>query len=182
MSWNMDPVHSEILFSVRHLMVSKVRGQFDKFEMTIDLSEDNPADSTVEVKIDAASINTSEEERDGHLKSPDFLDVQNHPYLYFKGKRIEVLDDNKAKLIGDLTIRDMTNEVTLDVEYLGQPLNPYGFTIAGFEANTLLERKDWELTWNVHLHTGGVLVGDRIDINIQLEFTKQDQSESEATA
>ena len=90
-----------------------------------------------------------------------------------------MLDDNKAKLIGDLTIRDMTNEVTLDVEYLGQSLNPYGFTIAGFEANTRLERKDWELTWNVPLDTGGVLVGDRIDINIQLEFTKQDQPESE---
>ena len=182
MNWNMDPAHTEILFSVRHMMISKVRGQFDEFSVSFEGDEDHPADVKVEVVIEAASINTREDQRDTHLKSPDFLDAENYPQLYFKSKRVELSDDRKAKLYGDLTIRGMTREVVLDVEYTGQSKSPYGFTSVGFEATIRLSRKDWDLTWNVPLETGGWLVGDEVDISIQLELIKQEQDEAESVA
>ncbi len=173
MAWQIDTAHSHIQFSVRHMMISKVRGEFTKFSGTVNLDEANPAASTVDLKIEAASIHTRDEQRDGHLRSADFFDAENHPYLTFKSTSVNVTDSNHAKLNGDLTIRGVSNPVTLDVEYQGQSKNPWGITIAGFEATTKINRKDWGLTWNAVLETGGIAVGDEVSIDIELELTKQ---------
>jgi polyisoprenoid-binding protein YceI len=180
MSWKIDPAHSEINFTVRHMMISNVRGRFEKLSGTVDFVEDNPTRSTVDVQIEVASINTKESARDTHLKSPDFFNAEKYPYLTFKGKKAEVLDANHGQVTGDLTIRDVTKEVVLDVEYSGQAKNPWGLVSAGFSATTVINRKDWGLTWNVGLETGGVLVGDEIKINIEVEIVKQAESEKEA--
>jgi polyisoprenoid-binding protein YceI len=162
------------------MMISKVRGRFENFSGNINFDENNPTSSTVKVEIDAASINTRVDDRDNHLRSADFLDVENHPTLTFVSKRIEVTGDNSGKLIGDLTIRDVANEVVLDVEYAGQAKSPWGMTSAGFSASTKINRKDWGLEWNAPLETGGFLVGDTITIDIELELVKQPETEKEA--
>jgi polyisoprenoid-binding protein YceI len=180
MTWQIDSVHSRVAFSVRHMMISKVRGRFENFSGVIDFDENNPTDSTVNVEIEAASINTRAEDRDNHLRSADFLDVENHPTLTFVSKRVEVTSDNSGKLIGDLTVRGVTNEVVLDVEYAGQAKSPWGTTSAGFSATTTINRKDWGLEWNQTLETGGVLVGDKISIDIELELIKQPETEAAA--
>jgi polyisoprenoid-binding protein YceI len=182
MAWQIDPSHSEIQFSAKHLMISTVRGRFHKFSATVDADEQNPTAAQVDVQIEAASIDTRDEKRDGHLRSPDFLDVENFPYLTFKSTRVERIDESHGKLIGNLTIRDVIREVTLDVEYSGQAKTPWGTTSAGFSASTKINRKDWNLNWNVALETGGWLVGDQITINIELELVKQvEQPVDEAT-
>ena len=176
MAWQIDSAHSHIQFSVRHMMLAKVRGEFDKFSGTITLDEANPAASTVDVQIEAASINTREAQRDGHLKSPDFFDAATYPYLTFKSKRVDVKGASNAIIIGDLTIRDVTKEVALKVEYMGQSKTPFGTTNAGFEATTKINRKDFGLTWNAVLETGGVAVGDEISVSIDLELVKQPEA------
>lgn len=173
MSWQIDPSHSEINFTVRHMMITNVRGRFEKFSGTVDFDEKNPVQSKIEVQIDTASINTKDPQRDGHLKSPDFFEVEKYPYATFKSKRIVVVDSHHGHVVGDLTIRDVTNEVVLEVEYSGQSKSPWGTTSAGFNATTTINRKDYNLTWNQSLETGGVLVGDEIKINIELELIKQ---------
>ncbi|NLX10082.1 MAG: YceI family protein [Chloroflexi bacterium] len=181
MAWQIDNAHSSINFTVRHMMIANVRGEFESFSGTIDLDEQTPANTTVDVQIEAASINTRENRRDEHLRSGDFLNAAEYPYLTFKSKRVEVLDDSHARLIGDLTIRGVTHEVVLDTEYVGQAKSPWGTTSAGFNASTKISRKDWDLNWNQALETGGVLVGDEIKINIELELVKQEESQ-EASA
>jgi polyisoprenoid-binding protein YceI len=181
MSWKIDSAHSEINFSVRHLMVSNVRGRFERFSGVVNFDEENPQNSSVEVQIEAASINTREPQRDAHLRSPDFLNADQFPYLTFKSKRIEVLDDSHGRIIGDLTIRDVTREVVLDVVYNGKVKSPFGFTTAGFSASTKINRKDWGLVWNVALETGGVLVGEEINIQIEVELIREQETE-QATA
>lgn len=178
MSWKIDPAHSEINFTVRHMMISNVRGRFEKFDGLLEFDETNPERSFVEVKIDAASISTRDAQRDGHLRSPDFLDVENFPYLTFKSTRVEMIDSNRARIYGDLTIRDVTREVVLDVEYAGQSKSPWGTTSAGFTASTRINRKDWNLTWNVALETGGWLVGEEIKIDLEMEVVKQAEMEA----
>jgi polyisoprenoid-binding protein YceI len=173
MSWQIDPAHSEIQFSVRHMMISKVRGSFEQFSGVVDLDEQHPENTSIDIQIEAGSINTREAQRDGHLKSPDFLDADAYPHLHFKSKRVEVTGDSQARLIGDLKIRDVTKEVALDVEYAGQAKSPWGATSAGFSGRTKINRKDWGLTWNQALETGGVLVGDAVDITIELELVEQ---------
>ncbi len=180
MTWQIDSAHSHVAFSARHMMISKVRGRFEKFSGSINFDENNPAASMVDVEIDAASINTREEQRDGHLRSPDFLDVENHPTLTFKSKRVEQTGSDAGKLIGDLTIRGVTKEVTLDVEYAGQAKSPWGTTSAGFSGTTAISRKEWGLEWNQALETGGVLVGDKVRIDIELEIVKQPEAEAVA--
>lgn len=182
MSWKIDPAHSEITFSVRHLMVSNVRGRFERFSGVVNFDEENPQNSSVEVQIEAASINTREPQRDAHLRSPDFLNAEQFPYLTFKSKRIEVLDDSHGRIIGDLTIRDVTREVTLDVVFNGKVKSPFDMMTAGFSASTKINRKDWGLVWNVALETGGVLVGEEVNIQIELELIKELQSEQAAAA
>jgi polyisoprenoid-binding protein YceI len=181
MAWVIDSAHTEVNFAVRHMMISNVRGQFQKVNGTVEFDEANPATSKVDVQIEAASVNTKEEKRDTHLKSPDFFDAEKYPYLTFKSKRVEVKDAHHGYLIGDLTIRDVTREVTLDVEYNGSAKSPWGTTSAGFSAKTTIKRKEWNLNWNVALETGGWLVGDDIHITIELEIVNQPEAVSAET-
>jgi polyisoprenoid-binding protein YceI len=180
MSWKIDPAHSEITFSVRHMMITNVRGRFEDFSGTVEFDEQNPANTTVDVQIAANSISTRDPKRDAHLKSPDFLNADQYPYLTFRSRKVELVDATHARLIGDLTIREATRPVTLDVEYNGQSKSPWGATSAGFSARTTLNRKDWDLTWNVALETGGWLVGDEMTVNIELELIKQLEAEAVA--
>ncbi len=178
MTWTIDTAHSEINFTVRHMMISNVRGQFERFTGTVDFVEENPAQSSVDVQIEAASINTREEKRDAHLRSNDFLAADQYPYLTFKSKRVEVVDETRGKIYGDLTIRGVTKPVVLDVEYSGMAKSPWGTMSAGFSATTKISRKEWGLEWNAALETGGVLVGDEIKINIELEIVQQPEAEA----
>ncbi|TAK34235.1 MAG: polyisoprenoid-binding protein [Chloroflexota bacterium] len=180
MSWQIDPAHSQIQFSARHMMISNVRGRFDSFTGSVEFDEADPTRSSVEVQIDAASINTREPQRDAHLKSPDFLDAEKYPYLHFKSTRIEKVDDTHGRIVGDLTIHGVTRPVVLSVEYAGQAKSPWGTVSAGFDATTKISRKDWGLTWNHALETGGFLVGDELTISIELEIVKQAESVTEA--
>jgi polyisoprenoid-binding protein YceI len=173
MSWTIDTAHSEVNFTARHMMISNVRGRFEKFSGTVDFDEANPANTKVRVEIDAASIYTREPQRDGHLRSADFFNVEQYPVITFQSKRVELLDERRARLIGDLTIRDVTREIALDVEYSGMSQSPWGTTNAGFTASTQINRKDWGLTWNVALETGGWLVSDEIKIDLDLEIIRQ---------
>lgn len=181
MAYQIDSAHSQIQFTVRHMMISKVRGHFQKFDGSVNLDEQNPARTTVDVRIDAASIDTRDEQRDTHLKSPDFLNAEQYPYITFKSTQVDVIDDHHARLTGDLTIRDITHPVIMQVEYNGSAKSPWGTTSYGFNGHTTINRKDWNLTWNVALETGGVLVGDDINIDIELELVKQ-EAEAEKLA
>ncbi len=172
MTWQIDSAHSHIYFTARHMMISKVRGQFESFSGTVNYDEENPTRTTVDIHIDAASLNTKEAQRDGHLKSPDFLDVANYPVVRFQSTKVEQTSNDSGKLYGNLTIRDITKPVVLDVEYAGQAQSPWGTVSAGFSASTSINRKDWGLNWNQALETGGVLVGDKIQIEIELELVK----------
>ncbi len=172
MGWKVDYAHSQIEAVVRHMMISNVKGHFTKFTVDANIDEDNVHLSQLEARIEAASLDTKMEQRDAHLKSADFLDVEKYPYITFKCKRIEQLGENHGHVIGDLTIKDVTREVVLEVEYLGQAKSPWGTTNAGFTATTKVNRKEWGLNWNAALETGGWLVGDEVKINIEVEFTK----------
>ena len=176
MTWTIDSAHSEIYFSVRHMMISNVRGQFQKFSGTIDFDETNPANTTVAVQIDVASLSTGDEKRDAHLKSADFFDAEHYPHLTFHSTRIDVKDKTHAVLYGDLTIRNVPHEVALDVEFNGLAKSPWGTTNAGFSAKAQIKRKNWGLNWNVALETGGWLVGDDVHISIDLEIVKQPET------
>ncbi|GAB4209123.1 MAG: YceI family protein [Roseiflexaceae bacterium] len=170
MAWQIDNSHSQIEFTVRHMMVSKTRGRFEQFTGTIEGSEDNVAAAKVDVTIDVNSINTRDERRDGHLKAADFFDAENHPTITFKSTRVDVVNDRYATLVGDLTIRGVTREVALAVEFAGKAKSPWGTTSAGFSASTTINRKDFGLVWNQTLETGGLLVGEDISIEIELEL------------
>ncbi len=182
MAWVIDSAHTEVNFSVRHMMISNVRGQFQKVNGTVEFDENNPANTWVDLQIEAASVNTKEEKRDAHLKSPDFFDAEKYPYLTFKSKRIDIKDATHAVVYGDLTIRDITKEIALDVEYNGQSKSPWGTTSAGFTARAQIKRKYWNLNWNVALETGGWLVGDDINISVELEIVRQPEAVPEALA
>lgn len=173
MAWQIDSAHSHVQFSVRHMMISTVRGRFNTFSGTVEFDEDNPTSSTVDVVIDVASIDTREQQRDDHLRSPDFFDAANFPDMMFKSKRIEQTGGKNGRMIGDLTIKDITKEMTLDVEYAGQAKSPWGTTNAGFSASGSVDRKEFGLNWNQVLETGGILVGDTIKIDIEVELIKQ---------
>ncbi|MFZ6027718.1 MAG: YceI family protein [Chloroflexota bacterium] len=181
MSWNLDPAHTEITFSVRHMMVSNVRGRFERFEADVNANEEHPEQSHISVQIDAGSIDTREAQRDAHLRSADFLDAENFPHITFRSTRIEPLSDHHGKMYGDLTIRDVTRPVVLDVDYNGQYQNPWGMMVAGFSAVTSISRREWGLTWNVALEAGGWLVGDEIKISIEVELNKQPVAAPEPT-
>jgi polyisoprenoid-binding protein YceI len=170
--WKIDPGHSRITVVARHLMVSKVRGTLDRFEGTIHIAE-RPEDSWVEVSIDAASVNTANPPRDEHMRSPDFLDVENHPKIEFRSSGTEVTGDNRLRVLGDLTVRGTTRPVELDVEYLGLTTDPWGNTRAGFTATTELHREEWGMTWNQALETGGVLVGPTLQVELDIQAIRQ---------
>jgi polyisoprenoid-binding protein YceI len=154
------------------MMVSTVKGRFTGLTGTIFDNAEDPTLSSVQVEIDPTSITTGDAKRDGHLRSPDFFDVERFPTIAFKSKRIEGTRD-EFKLTGDLTIRDQTREVTLDVTLNGLGVSPYGQTVAGFSGHTKLNRRDFALNWNVALEAGGVLVGDQFKLEVEIEAVKQ---------
>jgi polyisoprenoid-binding protein YceI len=180
MTWQVDKSHSHINFTARHMMISKVRGEFNNYDLEVNFDENNPAATTVNAVIYIDSINTRDEQRDGHLRSPDFFNAAQYPVMTFKSKKVVQDSPNSGKLIGDLTIRDVTREVVLDVEYSGVIKSPFGSTSAGFSTKTAIDRKDWGLTWNVALETGGLLVSDQINIEIELELVKVIEKVAEA--
>ena len=182
MAFQFDKSHSAILFSVRHMMVSKARGQFEKFDVQVNLDEANPSNTTVLATIDAASINTRDEQRDAHLRSADFLTINVEPQLVLKRTRVEQTSKSTAKLHGNLTIKDVTRPVVVDVEYLGKSQSPWGQSVYGFEGSAKINRKEFGLVWNVALETGGVLVADEINVEIALEVVKQPEEQAVATA
>ncbi len=182
MNWQIDSAHSHIQFTVRHLMFSKVRGTFKEFSGTVDFDEENPAQSTVEVIIDVASLDTGAADRDGHLRSPDFFNVAEYPQAIFRSTRIESKDGRRGRLTGDLTIKDITRKVAVDVTFLGSEKSPWGASTAHFEGSTTIDRRDWGLTWNQALESGGVLVGDNVQIDVELELVKVPQEEAVVAA
>jgi len=171
-TWNIDAAHSGINFSIRHMVVSKVRGRFAKYSGALSLDDEDLTRSFVEATIDASSIDTGTEQRDAHLRSPDFFDVEKFPELRFRSQRIEKLDGDRYRVVGELTIRDVTREVSLDVEYGGRAKDPWGNERIGFVAKAALDRKDFGLGWNQVLEAGGVLVGDRVDIELEVQAVK----------
>ncbi len=169
--WVLDPSHSELLFKVKHLMIANVKGEFRKFDVIVE--GDDFAKSKVEVRIDAASVYTNEENRDKHLKSPDFFDVENHKELIFKSREITKTGDNNYKMTGDLTIKGISKEVLVDAEFEGTNKDPWGNEKAAFSISSRINRKDWDLNWNAVLETGGMLVSDEVRIEGDLQFIKQ---------
>ena len=170
--WEIDTVHSGVSFTVRHMVIAKVHGQFTKWTGTLDLDTTNLTASKVEVKIEAASIDTRDAQRDGHLRSPDFLDAEKHPYIEFRSKRVEDAGAKKYKVYGDLTIRGVKREVVLDAAFGGEGKDPWGSQRVGFEATAKIDRKDFGLQWNTALEAGGFLVGDVVDVTLELEAKK----------
>ena len=176
MTWQIDSAHSNIYFTARHMMISKVRGQFETFGGTINFDPENPQNTTVDIQIDVTTVNTKDEQRNGHLKSPDFFDAENFPTATFKSTKVVQESEDEGKLYGELTVRGVTKEVVLDVEYAGIAKSPWGSTSAGFSASTTLNRKDFGLNWNQALETGGVLVGEKIKLEIELELIQQTET------
>ncbi len=167
--WQIDRAHSDIFFTVRHMVISKVRGRFQKWEGTFLYDPENPASSRVDITIDAASIDTNEPKRDAHLRSADFLNAEKHPNLTFKSTRVTPKGSDKYLLAGDLTIRDITKPVTIEVEHLGQAKDPWGQQKVLFSGKVTIEREAFGATWNQALEAGGVLVGKNVDIDIEIQ-------------
>lgn len=172
-TWNLDPVHSVAEFKVKHMMISNVKGQFTGLKGFLYLDEADVAGSSVEASIDAASINTRDAQRDAHLKSADFFDAEKFPTLSFKSTKVRPDGDDELKVAGDLTIHGVTRSVTFAVEGPTAPgKDPWGNTRIGLSAVTKINRKDFGLTWNAALETGGILVGDEVTITLDVQFVK----------
>lgn len=169
--WVLDPSHSELTFKVKHLMITNVKGEFRKFNATID--GDDLSRAKISAVVDAGSISTNDENRDTHLKSADFFDVENHTELLFEGRTLEKTDDTNYRLKGQLRIKGVSRDVVLNVEFGGINKDPWGNEKAGFSLNGTINRKDFGLNWNAALETGGVLVSDEVKINGDLQFVKQ---------
>ena len=167
-TWNLDTTHTDVIFAAKHMMVTTVRGKFATVSGSLQLDPENPTAATGSFTIDAASLNTGVEQRDGHLRSPDFFDVQNHPEITFVSTSVVAKGGDDYAVTGDLTIRGTTRPVTLDVEYLGLFASMGGARRAGFHATTKINREDWGLTWNVGLEAGGWLVGKDVKLEIDL--------------
>lgn len=167
-TWNIDPSHSEVSFTVRHLMVSKVRGSFSGVSGSFVVADDVKVNATV----DATTLNTRDENRDGHVKSADFFDVENHPTWTFVSTAVTGTGSD-LKLTGDLTLRGVTKSITFDVDFLGVNTDPWGNTKAGFEAKAEINRKDFGMEWNAALETGGVLVGEKVNIELDIQAALQ---------
>lgn len=166
--WTIDAAHSEIGFSVKHMMISKVKGSFTSFDATVEANEEDLNDALIDFKIDVASINTNNTDRDNHLRSADFFDAEKFPHITFKANDI-VKKGDEYELTGDITIKDVTRPATFEVEYGGKGTNPWGVEVVAFSAEGKVNRKDFGLTWNQALETGGVMVGEDIKISLALE-------------
>jgi polyisoprenoid-binding protein YceI len=169
--WVLDPSHSELTFKVRHLMITNVKGEFKKFQAEID--GDDFAKAKITATVDASSISTNDDNRDGHLKSPDFFDTANHNIILFNSTSVKKNGNEDYKLYGLLTMKGTSREITLDVEFGGINKDPWGNEKTGFALSGTLNRKDWGLNWNAALESGGVLVSDEVKISGELQFVKQ---------
>ncbi len=169
MTWKLDTAHSAIEFSVRHMMVSTVKGNFKDFSAELELDPDDLTRSSVKAVIQVASIDTREPQRNAHLVSADFFETEKYPEMVFQSSRVESAGGDRYRVVGDLTIKGTTRSITLDVTFLGLQTSPYGVRAAGFEAAAKISRQDFGLTWNVALETGGVLVGDEVKISVDAE-------------
>ena len=173
--WTLDPAHSLVEFSAKHMMITTVKGRFSDVKGTITVDEANPDRSVVEVEIDTASIDTRQEQRDAHLRSADFLDVEQYPTITFRSKRVEGAHaeaGDSFRLVGDLTIRGVTREVVLDAAFEGTGTDPWGGERASFSAETKLDRRDFGLTWNQALETGGILVSNQLKLSLEVQAVK----------
>ena len=172
-TWNIDPTHSAIHFAVRHMVVSKTRGRFARWSGKLVFDPARPSASSVEVTIDPASIDTADAQRDAHLRSPDFFDVEKFPTASFKSTRIEDAGRDRYRVTGDLTLHGVTRPVVLDATYEGTGKDPWGGERAGFSASVTVDRKDFGLEWNKALETGGLLVGEKVELTLEVEAVKQ---------
>ena len=172
MSWQLDPGHTYIGFTGRHLMVATVRGEFEQFSGTVEFDEEDLTRSQADIRIEAASVTTRNAQRDEHFRSADFFDVERYPYITFKSKRVIMQDAQHGQLVGDLTIRNITRDVVLDAEYSGVSQTPWNTYSAGFSLRGKVNRKDWGMKWNMVLAGGGLAASDEITLTIDLELTK----------
>lgn len=172
--WGIDPIHSEIAFKVRHLMITNVKGIFEEYDASIYTTGEDFMTAEIDFAMDPASVHTGDAKRDEHLRSADFFDVKNYKQITFTGNSYEAVDnDGSYELYGDLTIKGITKQVKLDVEFGGVIKDPWGSEKAGFSINGKINRKEWNLTWNTALEAGGVLVGEDIRISCELQLVKQ---------
>ena len=171
-TYTIDPSHSRLGFVVRHAMVTKVRGSFADFEGSVTVDGANPAGSSVNVSAAMASVSTGDEGRDGHLRSPEFFDVEANPTMTFSSNTIEPAGGDDYKVTGDLTIAGVTRPVTIDLEFTGAAKDPFGNDRIGFEGRAEINRKDWGLEWNAALETGGILVGEKVKLELDISAVK----------
>ena len=172
--WEIDPKHTLVEFGVKHMMFTTVKGRFTGLRGTINCADEaDAARASVEAEIDAASVDTGEEQRDAHLRSAEFLDAERHPTMTFNSTGVERLDSERLRVVGDLTIRGVTREVALETTFNGMGKNPYGQEVAGFTAETTINRKEFGLTWNAALESGGLLVGDKLEILIEVQAIRK---------
>ena len=181
MSWEIDATHSQATFSVKHMMISTVRGHFEVLSGKLHIDEDHPDNSWVEAEVDAASINTRDAKRDGHLRSPDFFDLEKYPKITFKSTKVTPTGNNQYRVTGSLTMHGVTKEETFHADYSGQVKDLYGLQRAAFSVKGKINRKDFGLNWNVALETGGVLVGEDVNIEIDLETVQKAAVQETAT-
>lgn len=170
--YSLDPAHTRIGFVARHAMVTKVRGSFKAFEGRLLLDAADPTKSAATVTITVDSVDTGQEQRDAHLRGNDFFDVPSFPHMTFTSTGVEQIDEQTYKLTGDFTVKDVTRPITLDLEYIGSAKDPFGNLRAGFEGRASLNRKDWGLTWNAALETGGFLVSDKVQLEFDISAVK----------
>jgi len=170
--YTLDLAHTRIGFVARHAMVTSVRGSFADYEATVHIDADEPAKSTARIVLKTASLTTSNEQRDAHLRSPDFFDVETYPEIVFVSADVWQVDDETYRVTGDLTIKDTTKPVTVELTYNGSAKDPFGNLRAGFEGKATVNRKDWGLTWNAALETGGFLVSDKVKLEFDLSAIK----------
>lgn len=170
--YRIDPGHSRLGFVARHAMIAKVRGHFGDVDGTFQIDAVDPTRSSASVRVNVASVSTGDAQRDGHLLGPDFFDVESYPELSFASTRIDQVDDATFRVQGDLTIRGITKPVTIDVEHTGVALDPFGNLRVGFEGKADVNRKDWGLTWNAALETGGILVSEKIKLELDISAIK----------
>src|SRR3954469_20662329 len=171
-TYTLDPTHTRIGFVARHAMVTKVRGSFNEFEGTATIDGANPANSSATVKINVASVDTRNAQRDGHLRTNDFLDAENYPEITFASTAINHLGGNEFEVTGDLTIKDVTKSITFPLEYQGAARDPFGNDRIGFEGSVVVNRKDWGISYNAALEPGGVLVSERVALEFEISAVK----------
>ena len=178
-TWQLDPAHSSVEFSVKHMMMTTVRGRFKSIQATLKGDRDHPEAAAVDVTIAAASIDTGVSDRDGHLRGPDFFDAERFPNITFRSTRLDGTppkeEGDRFRVVGELVIRDTRMEVVLDCEYHGRGTDPWGKTRAGFDFRTEIDRREWGLKWNQALETGGVLVANKVRVEGEIQFVRQDQ-------